>query len=46
LKVLGLQNANFGIRKDGSIVVGYISREDVNNVANPFINLVAGVIWV
>lgn len=42
----GLQNANFGVRQDGSIVVGYLSHEDVANQANPFVNLVAGVIWL
>jgi len=45
----GVQNANFGIRKDGTRVVGYLSEEMVNpreNRENPFIQLVSGVIWL
>ena len=45
----GVQNANFGIRKDGTLVVGYLSEEMVNpreNRENPFIQLVSGVIWL
>lgn len=38
------QNANFGIRKDGTIVVGYISEEDVIN--HSYRQLIAGVIWL
>ena len=40
------QNANFGIREDGSIVVGYIPDEEVANETNPFRQLVSGVIWL
>ena len=34
------------MRRDGTIVVGYLSKADVENKENPFVNLVAGVIWV
>ena len=40
------QNANFGIRMDGTIVVGYLSDEEVNNKTNPFRQLVTGVVWL
>ena len=43
---LNVTNANFGIRSDGSIVVGYIPDEEVNSSENPFKQLVAGVIWL
>ena len=42
----GVQNANFGIRKDGTLVVGYLSEEMVHQRENPFIQLVSGVIWL
>ena len=42
----GVQNANFGIRKDGTLVVGYLSEEMVDQKENPFIQLVSGVIWL
>ena len=38
------QNANFGIRHDGTIVVGYISEEEV--LSGSFRQLVSGVIWL
>ncbi len=37
-------NANFGIRQDGTIVVGYIPMEDI--VDGSFRQLVSGVIWL
>ena len=40
------QNANFGIREDGTIVVGYIPDEEVLNTTNPFRQLVTGVVWL
>ena len=40
------QNANFGIRKDGTIVVGYIPDEEILNTTNPFRQLVTGVVWL
>lgn len=40
------QNANFGIRQDGTIVVGYIPDEEILNTTNPFRQLVTGVIWL
>ena len=40
------QNANFGIRQDGSIVVGYIPDEEILNTTNPFRQLVSGVLWL
>ena len=42
----GIQNANFGIRRDGTIVIGYLSQEDVLNTTNGFLQLVSGVGWV
>ncbi|KAM6968103.1 N-acetylglucosamine-1-phosphodiester alpha-N-acetylglucosaminidase [Aplochiton taeniatus] len=42
----GVQNAQFGIRKDGSLVFGYLSLEDVLDEANPFVQLVSGVVWL
>ena len=41
-----VRNANFGIREDGSMVVGYLSEADVCNQSNPFRQLVTGVIWL
>jgi len=37
-------NANFGIRQDGSVVVGYIPAEEVRE--GKFRQLVSGVIWL
>ncbi|KAG7272002.1 hypothetical protein CRUP_012022 [Coryphaenoides rupestris] len=42
----GVQNAQFGIRKDGTLVVGYLSEEDVLDQVNPFVQLVSGVVWL
>ncbi|XP_061573340.1 N-acetylglucosamine-1-phosphodiester alpha-N-acetylglucosaminidase [Cololabis saira] len=42
----GVQNAQFGIKKDGSLVFGYLSQDDVLNQSNPFVQLVSGVIWL
>ncbi|XP_008281402.1 N-acetylglucosamine-1-phosphodiester alpha-N-acetylglucosaminidase isoform X2 [Stegastes partitus] len=42
----GVQNAQFGIRSDGSLVFGYLSQEDVLDESNPFVQLVSGVIWL
>uniref|UniRef100_UPI0037E9B3E7 N-acetylglucosamine-1-phosphodiester alpha-N-acetylglucosaminidase-like n=1 Tax=Semicossyphus pulcher TaxID=241346 RepID=UPI0037E9B3E7 len=42
----GVQNAQFGIRKDGSLVFGYLSQEDVLDQSNPFEQLVSGVMWL
>ncbi|KAM6910718.1 N-acetylglucosamine-1-phosphodiester alpha-N-acetylglucosaminidase [Xenentodon cancila] len=42
----GVQNAQFGIREDGSLVFGYLSRDDVLNQSIPFVQLVSGVIWL
>uniref|UniRef100_A0A4W5NNJ2 N-acetylglucosamine-1-phosphodiester alpha-N-acetylglucosaminidase n=1 Tax=Hucho hucho TaxID=62062 RepID=A0A4W5NNJ2_9TELE len=42
----GLQNAQFGIRRDGTLVFGYLSEEDVLDEANPFVQLVSGVVWL
>lgn len=42
----GVQNANFGIRKDGTIVTGYLSEELVIDKDNPFVQLVSGVTWL
>uniref|UniRef100_G3Q0Q0 N-acetylglucosamine-1-phosphodiester alpha-N-acetylglucosaminidase n=1 Tax=Gasterosteus aculeatus TaxID=69293 RepID=G3Q0Q0_GASAC len=42
----GVQNAQFGIRRDGSLVFGYLSQEDVLDRSNPFVQLVSGVVWL
>uniref|UniRef100_A0A3Q3FZD6 N-acetylglucosamine-1-phosphodiester alpha-N-acetylglucosaminidase n=1 Tax=Labrus bergylta TaxID=56723 RepID=A0A3Q3FZD6_9LABR len=42
----GVQNAQFGIKKDGSLVFGYLSQEDVLDQSNPFVQLVSGVMWL
>ena len=40
------QNANFGIREDGTIIVGYIPDDEITNTTNPFRQLVTGVVWL
>ncbi|KAG7999282.1 N-acetylglucosamine-1-phosphodiester alpha-N-acetylglucosaminidase [Nibea albiflora] len=43
----GVQNAQFGIRQDGTLVFGYLSQDDVSpNQTNPFVQLVSGVVWL
>uniref|UniRef100_A0A8D2JIQ5 N-acetylglucosamine-1-phosphodiester alpha-N-acetylglucosaminidase n=1 Tax=Varanus komodoensis TaxID=61221 RepID=A0A8D2JIQ5_VARKO len=42
----GVQNAQFGIRKDGTLVFGYLSKEEVLAKENPFVQLVSGVVWL
>nr|XP_023652261.1 N-acetylglucosamine-1-phosphodiester alpha-N-acetylglucosaminidase isoform X1 [Paramormyrops kingsleyae] len=42
----GIQNSQFGIKKDGTLVFGYLSQEDVQGDANPFVQLVSGVVWL
>ncbi|KAG9355805.1 hypothetical protein JZ751_000647 [Albula glossodonta] len=42
----GIQNAQFGIKKDGTLVFGYLSQEDVLDEVNPFVQLVSGVVWL
>ncbi|XP_036885782.1 N-acetylglucosamine-1-phosphodiester alpha-N-acetylglucosaminidase isoform X2 [Sturnira hondurensis] len=42
----GLQNAQFGIRRDGTLVTGYLSEEEVLNTENPFVELLSGVVWL
>ncbi|XP_069393037.1 N-acetylglucosamine-1-phosphodiester alpha-N-acetylglucosaminidase [Paralichthys olivaceus] len=42
----GVQNAQFGIRRDGTLVFGYLSQEEVNDRFNPFMQLVSGVVWL
>ncbi|XP_076827661.1 N-acetylglucosamine-1-phosphodiester alpha-N-acetylglucosaminidase [Brachyhypopomus gauderio] len=42
----GVQNAQFGIREDGTLVFGYLSEEDVLDKVNPFVQLVSGVVWL
>ncbi|XP_072324171.1 N-acetylglucosamine-1-phosphodiester alpha-N-acetylglucosaminidase isoform X2 [Scyliorhinus torazame] len=42
----GIQNAQFGIKKDGTLVFGYLSEEDILDKENPFVQLVSGVIWL
>ncbi|XP_031432129.1 N-acetylglucosamine-1-phosphodiester alpha-N-acetylglucosaminidase [Clupea harengus] len=42
----GVQNAQFGIRKDGTLVFGFLSEDDVRDRENPFVQLVTGVMWL
>ncbi|XP_063736140.1 N-acetylglucosamine-1-phosphodiester alpha-N-acetylglucosaminidase-like isoform X2 [Eleginops maclovinus] len=42
----GVQNAQFGIRRDGTLVFGYLSQEDVLDQSNPFEQLISGVVWL
>nr|XP_045017670.1 N-acetylglucosamine-1-phosphodiester alpha-N-acetylglucosaminidase [Jaculus jaculus] len=42
----GLQNAQFGIRRDGTLVTGYLSEEEVLDSENPFVQLLSGVVWL
>ena len=44
----GIQNANFGILKNGTLLVGYLSEYDVTpgNGTSEFYQLVTGVIWI
>lgn len=40
------QNVHFGLRKDGTIFVGYLTPEMISNTSNPFVQLVAGFLWL
>jgi exopolysaccharide biosynthesis protein len=40
----GEQNANFGVRQDGTIVVGYISEEEI--LDGSYRQLISGVLWL
>lgn len=40
----GIQNVHFGIKKDGSLLIGYVSEEEVVN--GNFMQLVGGVVWI
>ncbi|XP_048188667.1 N-acetylglucosamine-1-phosphodiester alpha-N-acetylglucosaminidase [Perognathus longimembris pacificus] len=42
----GLQNAQFGIRRDGTLVTGYLSEEEALDTDNPFEQLLSGVVWL
>ncbi|XP_075710308.1 N-acetylglucosamine-1-phosphodiester alpha-N-acetylglucosaminidase isoform X2 [Rhinoderma darwinii] len=42
----GVQNAQFGIRADGTMIFGYLSEEEVLSTENPFVQLVSGVVWL
>nr|6PKI_A Chain A, N-acetylglucosamine-1-phosphodiester alpha-N-acetylglucosaminidase [Danio rerio]6PKI_B Chain B, N-acetylglucosamine-1-phosphodiester alpha-N-acetylglucosaminidase [Danio rerio]6PKI_C Chain C, N-acetylglucosamine-1-phosphodiester alpha-N-acetylglucosaminidase [Danio rerio]6PKI_D Chain D, N-acetylglucosamine-1-phosphodiester alpha-N-acetylglucosaminidase [Danio rerio] len=42
----GIQNAQFGIRKDGTLVFGYLSEDDILDQENPFVQLISGVVWL
>ncbi|XP_072013869.1 N-acetylglucosamine-1-phosphodiester alpha-N-acetylglucosaminidase-like [Amphiura filiformis] len=42
----GIQNAHFGIRKNGTLVFGYLTEEDVLDTENPFVQLIGGVGWI
>ncbi|XP_058504002.1 N-acetylglucosamine-1-phosphodiester alpha-N-acetylglucosaminidase isoform X2 [Solea solea] len=42
----GVQNVQFGIRRDGTLVFGYLSEDEVMDQSNPFVQLVSGVVWL
>ncbi|KAG8450751.1 hypothetical protein GDO86_003140 [Hymenochirus boettgeri] len=42
----GIQNAQFGIKADGTLVFGYLSEEQVLEEDNPFVQLLSGVVWL
>uniref|UniRef100_A0A3Q3VRW5 EGF-like domain-containing protein n=1 Tax=Mola mola TaxID=94237 RepID=A0A3Q3VRW5_MOLML len=42
----GVQNAQFGIRRDGTLVFGYLSQDEVSDHTNPFVQLFSGVVWL
>ncbi|XP_040900853.1 N-acetylglucosamine-1-phosphodiester alpha-N-acetylglucosaminidase [Toxotes jaculatrix] len=42
----GVQNAQFGIKRDGTLMFGYLSQEDVLDQSNSFVQLVSGVVWL
>ncbi|XP_034534267.1 N-acetylglucosamine-1-phosphodiester alpha-N-acetylglucosaminidase [Notolabrus celidotus] len=42
----GIQNVQFGIRKNGTLVFGYLSQDDVLDKSNPFVQLISGVVWL
>ncbi|XP_060028414.1 N-acetylglucosamine-1-phosphodiester alpha-N-acetylglucosaminidase isoform X2 [Erinaceus europaeus] len=42
----GLRNAGFGVRRDGTLVTGYLSEEEVLDTENPFVHLLSGVVWL
>ncbi|XP_060905488.1 N-acetylglucosamine-1-phosphodiester alpha-N-acetylglucosaminidase-like [Labrus mixtus] len=42
----GIQNAQFGIREDGTLVFGFLSQEEVLDQSNPFVQLISGVVWL
>lgn len=42
----GLKSANFGIRKDGSLVMGYLKETDIADMRTPIFQLVSGVGWL
>jgi N-acetylglucosamine-1-phosphodiester alpha-N-acetylglucosaminidase len=42
----GPSNVNFGVLHNGSIVVGYLNETSIREWDPPFVQLVAGVIWL
>nr|6U11_A Chain A, EGF-like domain-containing protein [Xenopus laevis] len=42
----GIQNAQFGIKSDGTLIFGYLSEEQVLEAENPFVQLLSGVVWL
>jgi N-acetylglucosamine-1-phosphodiester alpha-N-acetylglucosaminidase len=46
IQATDIYNANFGIRADGTLVVGYLTQVDAEDTTNPFVQLVSGVIWL
>eukprot|EP00038_Savillea_parva_P011911 m.201056 g.201056 ORF g.201056 m.201056 type:complete len:704 (-) comp21293_c0_seq1:63-2174(-) len=42
----GAPNANFGLLANGSIVVGYLNNSMIRDIEPPFVQLVAGVVWL
>ena len=42
----GLKSVNFGIREDGSIVVGYLKENDLSEMKHSLKQLITGVGWI
>jgi len=42
----GLKSANFGIRNDGSLVIGYLKETDIVEMQHPMLQMVSGIGWI
>jgi N-acetylglucosamine-1-phosphodiester alpha-N-acetylglucosaminidase len=46
VQLSGLENANFGITKDGRFVTGYLAQNEVADGDNHFSELISGMLWL